>query len=112
MWSGRSFAPDAFCALELAHSIKTPIADEKKVDLLLVDTEHGLTNLIPEYGRWREYLQGGALIAFHDATLPKVARGIEIIIEMEEGDNPGRLVRRYEPEKQDGFGICVLEWRP
>ena len=111
MWTGRDFAPDAFCAIELAHSIKTPIVDDKKVDFLLIDTEHTTMDAVSEYCRWRHYLQGGALIAFHDSELPSVARALEIIKEMEEAHSPGRIVRQYENESIDGFGITVLEWK-
>ena len=98
--------------LRTAHSIKTPIPKnlEKGVDFLLIDTEHAIENCLPEYCRWREYLRSGAIIAFHDSTLPAVARGIEMIIEMEQSSRPGRIIRTYENERVDGFGIMALEW--
>ena len=97
-----------------AHSIKTdipPYLVQRGVDFLLIDTEHAIENALPEYCRWREYLNSGALIAFHDSTLPAVARSIEIILEMEGKDRPGRIDKIHKNECEDGFGICILEWK-
>lgn len=99
--------------IRVAHSIKTPVGhdiEQYGVDFLLIDTEHGIENLLPEYCRWREYLNAGAMIAFHDSTLPKVHRGIEMCVEMEQTDRPGRIKCLHELERHDGFGITVMEW--
>lgn len=105
---------DASVTLKVAHSIKTHIENEGRwVDFLLVDTEHGLEHALGEYMRWREYLNSGALIAFHDSTLIGPKRAIEIIKEVEEMASPGggRLVKEYINEREDGYGIHILEWK-
>lgn len=104
--------------LKVADSMKTPIVspkenDDRFVDFLLVDTEHGLEHALGEYMRWRNYLCAGAMVAFHDSTLPGPKRAIEIIKEVEEMASPGagRLVREYVNERVDGYGVQVLEWK-
>ncbi len=107
--------PDASIEIKIAHSIKTPICstnpgDDRFVDFLLIDTEHGLENALGEYMRWREYLRSGCIIAFHDSELPAVKRAIDICIEVEGVGGRERLVRRYDNERIDGFGVTLLEW--
>lgn len=104
---------DAYCVnLKTAHSIKTPVGrDDRFVDFLLIDTEHGLENALGEYMRWREYIKSGAFVAFHDTCIPGVARAISICKEVEQVSADGRLYKEYVPEQSDGFGITVLEWR-
>ena len=97
--------------IKVAHSIKTAIPEDFKVDFLLIDTEHAMENAVSEYLRWREYLNSGALIAFHDSTLLAVSRSIEIILEIEDKCRPGRIDKIHKNEREDGFGICVLEWK-
>ncbi len=97
--------------LRIAHSIKTPIPANEMIDFLLIDTEHSVINALGEYLRWRFYLNSGALIAFHDSTLPAVARAIEMVKECEWNEDKGRggFKRQWILERQDGFGIQVLE---
>lgn len=87
--------------------------NDRFVDFLLIDTEHGLEHALGEYMRWRNFLNSGALVAFHDSTLPGPKRAIEIIKEVEEMAAPGagRFVREYENERVDGYGIHVLEMK-
>lgn len=97
--------------LRIAHSITTPVGrDDRFVKFLLIDTEHGLENALGEYMRWREYLQSGGFVAFHDTCIPGVARAIEIVKEVE-ALRDGRLEFEYVLEQADGFGITVLRWR-
>ena len=110
-WVKRSTVPDAFAYLEVAHSMKSSIDYNAQIDFLLIDTEHSTANALYEYGRWRNYMGGGAMIAFHDSSLPGVARAIEIIKEVEEAESPGRIAKEYINERIDGFGITVLEWK-
>lgn len=102
----------ALAYLRTAHSIKTPVTcDERFVDFLLIDTEHGLEHALGEYMRWREYVRSGGFVAFHDSTLPGPARAIEIVKEVEALAAPGRLVADHHNERVDGYGIQILEWR-
>lgn len=102
-------APIAAC--RVADSMKTNIeTTERWVDFLLIDTEHGLENALGEYMRWRHYLKSGSIIAFHDSTLPAVARAIELAIEVE-SDFDGRLAKQYRNERIEGFGLEALEWK-
>lgn len=105
----------------LAHSVKTPITDprdrlgypncvERFVDFLLIDTEHGLEDALGEYMRWRLYLKGGAFVAFHDATLPGVARAIELVQEIERTFT-GRLAEHHVNAQVDGYGLEVFRWQ-
>lgn len=95
-----------------AHSIKTPIHDDSRwVDFLLIDTEHGIENALGEYMRWREYLNAGAMIAFHDSTLPQVMRSIELVKEIELISCGERIMREWQNARVEGFGVCVLEWK-
>ena len=98
--------------IRIADSIKTHIRDESRwVDFLLIDTEHGIENALGEYMRWRQYLNAGALVAFHDSTLPGVARSIELIKEIELATCGERLIREWQNARVDGFGVAVLEWK-
>jgi cephalosporin hydroxylase len=97
--------------IRVAHSIKTPVPYDEKVDFLLIDTEHGLEHALGEYMRWREYLNSGCMIAFHDSTLPGPARAIEIVKEVESAGDRHRIIREYVNERVDGYGIQVLEWK-
>lgn len=108
------FKGEATCRLRVAHSVRTPVPeyiDKEGVDFLLIDTEHGITNALPEYCRWREYLHSGSLVAFHDSTLRGPKRAIEIVKEIEEADFSDRIIREYVNERIDGFGVHVLEWK-
>lgn len=97
--------------MKIAHSIKSDIQNQDRwVGFLLIDSEHGLDNILPEYCRWREYLQSGAYIACHDFCIPAVARGIEIIKELE-SNFEGRIEKEYQNERVDGFGISILQWK-
>lgn len=96
--------------MKIANSMKTPIHYDRKVDFLLIDTEHGLENALGEYMRWRMYMNGGGVAAFHDSELPAVHRAIEIAIEVE-SDFDGRIQRHWVNERKDGFGIEALEWK-
>jgi hypothetical protein len=60
--------------------------------------------------RWREYLKSGSFIAFHDASLPAVARAIDIVKEVE-APFDGRLAKEYINERVDGFGIHIFRWK-
>lgn len=84
---------------------------ERWIDFLLVDTEHGMEDALGEVMRFRTFLKGGAMIAFHDSTLSGVSRAIEVYEEVEATASPGRIVRKYVNEREDGFGICILEWK-
>jgi hypothetical protein len=96
--------------IRLAHSIKTAIPEDFIVDFLLIDTEHGIEHALGEYMRWREYCTGGSIIAFHDSTLPAVARAIDLALEVEEISHEGRVRWVHKNERIDGYGIAVLEW--
>lgn len=102
--------------LLIRDSMKSPIVspkenDDRFVDFLLIDTEHGLEHALGEYMRWRNYLTSGSMIAFHDSELPGPKRAIELIKEVEEMASPGgnTFVREYVNERVDGYGIHVLE---
>ena len=96
---------------EGVHSIKTPINREDRfVDFLLIDTEHGLEDALGEYMRWRQYLKSGAFVAFHDACLPAVARAIDIAKEVELHFD-GRIAQEFVNERIDGFGVHVFRWK-
>lgn len=106
------FSSGALIQIRVADSIKTHIENESRwVDFLLIDTEHGIENALGEYMRWRQYLNSGALIAFHDSTLPGVARSIELAKEIELSTCGERIVREWQNERVDGFGVAVLEWK-
>jgi len=79
---------------------------DKKIDFLLIDTEHGTDNALGEYYRYRNCLEGGAIIAFHDAELPAVKRAIELVKEL---DN-WRFEAEYKNEVVDGFGLHLLRF--
>ncbi len=102
----------------VAHSIKSPVRDpatklefpisvEPFIDFLLIDTEHSTWDALGEYARWRHYLHGGALVAFHDSNLPNVRRAIDIVHELE----GSRITDTWEPSHADGFGVHVLRIR-
>lgn len=110
-WVKRPLVPDAFAYLEIGDSIKSPVAMDCRIDFLLIDTEHATANALYEYGRWRKYLNSGAMIAFHDSTLPGVARAIELIKEVEFAEVGDRFIREYVNEQVDGYGVHVLEWK-
>ena len=95
--------------LKTADSIKSPIHPEFTVDFLLIDTEHSIEDALGEYMRWRRYLQGGAMIAFHDSSLSQVARAIEIVKEVEGWGGRDRIWREWVNEHIDGFGVHILE---
>ena len=98
--------------IRVADSIKTHIEDESRwVDFLLIDTEHGIENALGEYMRWRQYLNAGAYIAFHDSTLPGVLRSIELVKEIELATCGERIIREWQNERVEGFGVTVLEWK-
>lgn len=98
--------------LRIADSRKDNIMPrERWVDFLLIDTEHGMEDALGEYMRWRPYLKGGAMVAFHDSTLPGVKRAIEVCVEVEDKASPGRIVRQWQNEREDGFGVAILEWK-
>ena len=103
---------DIFSRILIADSIMTPIIPQKRwVDFLLIDTEHSIANALYEYGRWRQYLRSGAMVAFHDSTLPGVVRAIELIKEIELAECGERFVREPVNEREDGYRIKILEGR-
>lgn len=98
--------------IRISDSIKTHIKNENRwVDFLLIDTEHGLENALGEYMRWRQYLKSGAFIAFHDLCIPGVARAIEIVKEVELVTCGDRIIREWQNERVDGYGVSILEWK-
>ena len=107
---GAGGLPEGAVRLKVAHSITTPTGrDDRFVKFLLIDTEHGLEHALGEYMRWREYLQSGAYVAFHDFGLPAVARAVELVKEVELS-HEGRISKEFVMEQPDGFGISVLRW--
>lgn len=105
-------AEERTALIRIADSVKTHIEDESRwVDFLLIDTEHGLENALGEYMRWRQYLNSGAIIAFHDSTLPQVARAIELAKEVEVSTCGERIIREWHNERVEGFGLAALEWK-
>ena len=104
-------AKENLAAIRVANSVMTDIEDKSRwVDFLLIDTEHGIENALGEYMRWRNYMNSGSFVAFHDSSLPGVMRAIEIIKETEASTCGNRLVREWKNEREDGFGVAVLEW--
>lgn len=102
--------------LRVANSMKTNIispleGDDRFVDFLLIDTEHGIENALGEYMRWRNYLRSGAYIAFHDSTLPGVRRSIDLVQEIEDSTCGDRIAQEINNEQVDGFGLTVLKWK-
>lgn len=98
----------------IKNSRYSPITPEERwIDFLLIDTEHGIEDALGEYMRFRHYLRSGAMVAFHDSTLPGVVRAIEVAKEVEEMTCPGagRICREYKNERVDGYGIQILEWK-
>lgn len=110
-WPGKNAGIDGIY-IRIADSIKTHIEDESRwVDFLLIDTEHGIENALGEYMRWRQYLNAGAFVAFHDSTLPGVLRSIELVKEIELATCGDRIIREWQNERVEGFGVTVLEWK-
>lgn len=98
--------------IKIADSIKTDIKNKERwVDFLLVDTEHGLENALGEYMRWRQYLNAGCFVAFHDYVIPGVKRAIEVVKEVEALTCGDRIIREIQNERLDGFEIDILEWK-
>jgi hypothetical protein len=57
---------------------------DKPIDFLNIDSEHAISNVLGEYFRFRLHLnQHRALVGFHDSTLPAVARGLEMLNEID-----------------------------
>jgi hypothetical protein len=108
LWRGEG---DRTVRLRVAHSMKTQLPEDFKVDFLLIDTEHAIENALGEYMRWREYMASGAIIAFHDSTLPAVKRSIDLAIEVEAACHDGRILKIHKNEREDGYGLLALEWR-
>lgn len=97
--------------LRKAHSIKHPAPDHFEfwgIDFILIDTEHGIEDAVGEYMRFRPYLASGAIVAFHDSTLPAVARAIEMVREIENWGGRKRIAEELAPASEDGFGIHFL----
>lgn len=98
--------------LRTAHSLKAPVTDiidKEGWNFLLIDSEHGIQHPLSEWMRFREYLRGGSIVAFHDSTLSGVKRAIEIIKEVEASEFGDRFQYEYINEHIDGFGVCCLE---
>jgi cephalosporin hydroxylase len=97
--------------IRVANSMKTAILEDFTVGFLLVDTEHSTANCLYEYGRWRNYLTSGSMVAFHDSTLSGVSKAIDIIKEVEFAEVGDRICKEYVNEREDGFGIKIIQWK-
>ena len=59
--------------------------DNKRIDLMFIDSEHALENALCEYVRFRPFYYENTIIGFHDCdTCPGVAKAINVIQEMDE----------------------------
>jgi hypothetical protein len=100
--------------LRAAHSIKTPAPDHFEhwgIDFILIDTEHGIEDAVGEYMRFRPYLAAGSIVAFHDSTLPAVARAIDMVREIEGWGGRDRIAEEYAPASEDGFGVHIMRMK-
>jgi len=72
---------------------------DKSIDYLNIDSEHAISNILSEYFRFRLHLiPAKSLIGFHDVSLNHVARGLEILNEV---DNLEPVIVN---KKTGGFG--------
>ena len=66
------------------HSIKDSY-EGGDIDILLIDSEHAMSDALGEYMRFRPWLKGEAIIGFHDTDCcPGVRRAIEVILTMDD----------------------------
>jgi hypothetical protein len=103
--------PETKIWLRVAESQRSPVVPTCRfVDFLLIDTLHDIEHALGEYMRWRNYLNSGAMIAFHDSNYPPVNRSIEIAKEVEAQAEKVTYVKEYVNSESDGYGLKVLEW--
>lgn len=76
------------------HSMKDPW--EGQIDLLFIDSEHALSDALGEYMRFRVWLTGESIVAFHDSdTCYGVRRAIDMIQEIDDLELIGEIKARY-----------------
>ncbi len=78
----------------------------KKIDFLFIDSEHGLSDALGEYMRYRAFVEKGGFIGFHDTDFCYgVSRTIQIANEIDD------LVLVSESTKVAGAGVKIFKMR-
>ena len=58
---------------------------DKKIDFLFIDSEHGLSDALGEYMRYRRFLSDQAIVGFHDTDICwGVNKAIEVIQQIDD----------------------------